>query len=73
MTGGLFQSEALNAGLFLPLLQFALPMLILEWLYASATLPAKAAPFIRTTVYALAFYLFVFHGEVSESFIYFQF
>ncbi len=73
MTVGLFQSEALNTALFLPLAQYALPMLIIEWLYASAKLPEKAAPLIRTAVYSMAFYLFVFHGEVSESFIYFQF
>jgi len=48
-------------------------MLIIEWLYASAKLPEKAASLIRTAVYSMAFYLFVFHGEVSESFIYFQF
>ena len=73
MTGGLFQSEAFNAELFVPLLQYALPMLLIEWLYTREKLPASIGPMIRTGVYAMAFYLFVFHGEVSESFIYFQF
>jgi len=54
-------------------LQYALPMLFIEWLYTREKLPAAIAPFLRTAVYASAFYLFVFHGEVSESFLYFQF
>ena len=73
MTGGLFQPEAFNAALFLPLLQFAVPMVFIEWLYTRESLPRNVAPYLRTALYATAFYLFVFHGEVSESFIYFQF
>ncbi|MEM7218787.1 MAG: MBOAT family protein [Pseudomonadota bacterium] len=71
MTLGLFRGETFDSGLFLPLVQFALPMLLIEWLYTKERLPAP--DLVRTVLYAGAFYLFVFHGEVSESFIYFQF
>ena len=73
MTGGLVQPEAFNAELFLPLLQYALPMIVIEYLYTREKLPTTFGPLLRTGVYAMAFYLFVFHGEVSESFLYFQF
>jgi len=73
MTQGLVQPESFNAELFVPLLQFALPMIIIEYLYTREKLPAVFGPVLRTGVYAMAFYLFVFHGEVSESFLYFQF
>ncbi len=73
MTAGLLQPEAFNGAIFLPLLQYALPMIVIEWLYGQRLLPQRTSELIRTGVYATAFYLFVFHGEVSESFIYFQF
>lgn len=73
MTTGLLRPEVFDASLFLPLLHYVVPMIIIEWVYTREKLPASIAPIVRTATYAVAFYLFVFHGEVSESFLYFQF
>lgn len=76
-----WDTSTVSLQMYLPLIQFALPLLLMEWAFTRKTLPPSLAPglapalapVIRTATAAAAFYLFVFHGEVSESFIYFQF
>jgi len=62
----------------LPLLQFALPLVLLEaviggsrkeGLHRVGWLPSPA----RAAAYGVMFYLFAFHGAAAQTFIYFQF
>jgi hypothetical protein len=69
---------ATDWSLAIPLLQFVLPMLVLEaWLglvnQEGIHRVVRAPVAIRTAAYATMFYLFAFHGASAHSFIYFQF
>ena len=64
--------------LFLPLLQFAGPLVAFEIFYYLITNDIwdnfqKIPVWIRTVSYAIIFYLISFYGASAESFIYFQF
>ena len=65
-------------GLALPLLGFVAPLLAIEAFQLSAGREeihrSERVPLpIKSAVFAVLTYLFVFHGASAESFIYFQF
>jgi alginate O-acetyltransferase complex protein AlgI len=79
MLGAVVRMEGtLDWRMFMPLVSFVGPLVLVEGLWrvrkgAKRSIWGRLPLVVRCAIYAVLFYLLVFHGAVAQSFIYFQF